>query len=143
MQSAIQLQNHKFLKIELNAQKFNGDNTQYKLSHALTVQPNEDDSTRWQARLDLRIANESEDTISPYIGELSIAGHFTLAKDFPQDKAEQMVHLNAGAILYGAIRELVLTLTSRSIHGELILPTIDARTFLPEKRESENPPAHA
>lgn len=137
MQSAIQLKNHKFLKIELNAQEFDGDETHYKLSHSLMVQPNEQDATRWQARLDLRITNDSEDTTSPYVGELSIAGHFTLDEDFPEDKAEQMVHLNAGAMLYGAIRELVLTLTSRSIHGELILPTIDARTFIPKKPDDQ------
>jgi len=137
MQSAIQLQNHKFLKIELSAQECNGNEAQYKLSHSLIVQPDQQNPTRWQARLDLKIDDDSEESTSPYIGELSIAGHFTLAEDFPQDKAEPMVSLNAGAILYGAIRELVLTLTSRSIHGELILPTIDARTFILEKKESE------
>jgi preprotein translocase subunit SecB len=71
------------------------------------------------------------------VGEITVGGSFVLSEKFPADKAEAMVSLNAGAILYGAIRELVISLTSQSVHGEFILPTLDARTFLPSTEEKE------
>ncbi len=71
-------------------------------------------------------------------GEIEFEGIFDVHPDFPEDKTEDLVRMNGGAILYGAVRELVMNLTARSKHGPFEMPTIDARMFLkpPEKAAS-------
>ena len=132
MLSQIQLLSRKFLDIELHPQSTNGNKNGFETSHIIVVLQDEEDPTRWRTKFGIKIENMSTDQPAPYVGEITVAGTFKLAENFPAEKTKQMVYLNSGAILYGAIRELVLTLTSQSIHGELILPTIDARVFLPE-----------
>lgn len=132
MHSQIQLISRKFLDIELHPQSTHGKENSFKTSHMIVVIQDEEDPNHWRTKFGIKIENSSEEELSPYVGEITVAGTFQLAENFPADKAKQMVHLNSGAILYGAIRELVSSLTSQSIHGELILPTIDARAFLLE-----------
>ena len=141
MLSPIQLISRKFLDIELRPQSKRGKESGFTTSHMIAVLQDEEDPTRWRTKLGIRIANLDEDHHAPYLGEITIAGTFKLSQEFPEEKAKQMVHLNSGAILYGAIRELVLSLTSQSIHGELILPAIDARAFLPETEKKDEEPS--
>jgi hypothetical protein len=42
-------------------------------------------------------------------------------------KRRDLVRMNGGSLLLGAIREMVLTITSRSARGPVELPTVDAR----------------
>ena len=65
-----------------------------------------------------------------HTGEIEFEGIFAVHPKYPEDKIENLVRMNGGAILYGAVRELVLTLTARSKHGPFEMPTIDARMFL-------------
>jgi preprotein translocase subunit SecB len=132
MHSQIQLLSRKFLDIELHPQSTHGKENDCKTSHMIVVVQDDENPTHWRTKFGIKIENSSEEESAPYVGEIIVAGTFKLAEDFPAEKAKQMVHLNSGAILYGAIRELVSSLTSQSIHGELILPTIDARAFLAE-----------
>lgn len=131
MQSPIQLLGRKFLDITLRSHAIEGSSDSFELSHLIAVVRDEEDPTHWRTKFGIRIENKSDQKSARYTGEITVAGHFSLAQEFPEEKAEQMVYMNSGAILYGAIRELVLTLTSQSIHGELLLPAIDARSFLP------------
>jgi preprotein translocase subunit SecB len=62
-------------------------------------------------------------------GQIEFEGLFDVHPEFPQDKVEELVRMNGGAILYGAVRELVLNLTARSKFGPFEMPTIDARMF--------------
>jgi len=137
MNSPIQLLSRKFLDIELHSQSLDGGKKGFDMSHMIAVVQDAEEPTHWRVKLGVRIANKEEEQSAPYLGEITIAGHFQLAEDFPTEKAEQMVYLNSGALLYGAIRELILSLTSQSIHGELILPAIDARSFLPKSEEKK------
>ncbi len=138
MQSPIQLINRTFLNIELHPQVQDADVCGFGLSHMISVDQNDDDPTLWRATVGVRIEDKAENQPAPYVGEIRSAGHFKLDPDFSEVKAVDMVHLNAGAILYGAIRELILSLTSQSVHGELVLPTLDARCFLPKREDEED-----
>ena len=40
--------------------------------------------------------------------------------------------MNGASLLLGSVREMVMLITSRSIAGELVLATFDARSFLEE-----------
>ncbi|MDB4354096.1 protein-export chaperone SecB [Akkermansiaceae bacterium] len=137
MLSQIQLISRKFLDIELHPQSTQGKENGFETSHMIVVLQDEDDPALWRTKFGIRIENIDDDQPAPYLGEITIAGTFKLDEEFPKEKAEQMVYLNSGAILYGAIRELVLSLTSQCVHGELILPAIDARIFLPETEKEK------
>ncbi len=63
-------------------------------------------------------------------GLIEFEGIFDVHPDFPEDKVEELVRMNGGAILYSAVRELVLNLTARSKYGPFEMPTIDARMFI-------------
>ena len=132
MQSPFQLIGRKFIDIRLESHPIEGSDHSFEISHMITVVRDEEEPTRWRTKFGVRIENKPDQKTARYTGEITMAGHFSLDQEFPEENTEQMVYLNSGAILYGAIRELVLSLTAQSIHGELILPAIDARVFLPE-----------
>lgn len=132
MKSPIQLKQHVILKVQLEPRLTESDDEmgESKTSHFINVSRSPDDDHQWLAQVGVKIEDEDESTPAPYIGEIIVAGSFDLDPQFPEEKAETMVRFNSGSILYGAIRELVLSLTSRSVHGDLVLPTVDARMFL-------------
>lgn len=138
MLSAIQRLNQKFTRVEIVAST-NLDLSQLNQSggHSLNVQKDENDQSIWNVRLLVKLGGE-HDNEAPYNGNIEVVGQFRVDPAFPQDKVSDMVHLNAGALLYGAIRELVYSLTSRSLHGEADLPILDARYFIPNKPLASN-----
>ena len=99
--------------------------------HSFVVEHCESDPQVWFARLSVQLKDKDEEHKSPYHGVIEVVGQFKLDECFPEETASDMVHMNAGAILYGAIREIVYSLTSRSLHDEAQLPILDARCFIP------------
>ena len=75
----------------------------------------------WGIKLRLR-ATPKEGRSFPYIFDLSIVGFLNGAK-LPDDKRQDLVLVNGTSLLYGALRDEILRLTSRMRHGALLLPT--------------------
>ena len=92
----------------------------------------------WHIRLGI-VFGPKDGSKMNYRGRVEFEGIFDVHPDFPPEKTEDMVRMNGGAILYGAIRELILTLTSRSEHGPFEMPTIDARMFIKKTEDPEKP----
>lgn len=132
MLSPIQLEDHRILRIHFDTRTTEGDSAPVVFRHALTAAQQDEQGTRWLVRLDVQFMPETDAGPAPYIGEIAIVGVFSLAADFPKEKASDMVHMNGGAILFGTARELLSSITARGIHGAIMLPTVDARCFLPE-----------
>ena len=61
---------------------------------------------------------------APYHGSAEIVGIFTVDPAWSANKSEELARVNGASLLYGAVRETVLTLTSRATHGEFLLPTL-------------------
>lgn len=59
----------------------------------------------------------------PYDLDMRAMGIFSIADSVAADRKEEIVYENGAALVYGAIREMVATVTSRSIAGKLMLPT--------------------
>jgi len=59
----------------------------------------------------------------PYDLDMRAMGIFSIADTVPADRKEEIVYENGAALVYGAIREMVATVTSRSLAGKLMLPT--------------------
>lgn len=135
MLSPIQLQEHKILRIYFDTKKTEGDVAPLSFSHALTVHQQDAPENQWLVRLDLQFFPENEGETTAYVGEVAVVGVFTLDPKFPEEKASDMVHMNAGAILFGIVRELLNSISARGVHGPIVLPTVDARCFLPKPAE--------
>lgn len=76
----------------------------------------------WWVGVDLAIVS-SEEKRCPYSLDVKAAGLFTVDASIPKDKEEAFVYESGAAMVYGAIREMVASITGRSVHGVLTLPT--------------------
>ena len=63
----------------------------------------------------------------PYRFELTMEGLFQINHEGDLEKRKQLVVVNGVSILYGAMREYLLTLTARHRHGPVLLPCRDFR----------------
>lgn len=97
---------------------------------------NQDDSLFYGVMLHIAIENK-RGKISPYDIDVRVVGHFKISKNIPKEKRENLVTVNGCSMLYSAIREQVMTLSSRSVHGMLILPTVN---FQDKIKEDKNIP---
>jgi hypothetical protein len=83
---------------------------------------NEDGST-WVG-VGFATGNEADKgPICPYMLDIQAIGVFTIADSVEEGKREQLVFECGAALVYGAIREMVANITSRSAFGRLMLPT--------------------
>lgn len=78
------------------------------------------------------LAGEDDSYPPPYTVDVQAVGQFEVRPDWPEEDKEKLVTITGSSILYGAIREQVLTLTSRGPNTPLMLPTI---TFRPKQEE--------
>lgn len=90
------------------------------------TQKRNNDPLRWRCELSVGSKDE-EDKSFPYTFHLVYVGFFRVAKEFPSERVEQMVRVNAPALLYSAAREAIMYLTGRGRAPATLLPSI---TFL-------------
>lgn len=126
MLSAIQTRRHWIRKIHFEPREETLSDSKCQADLALKIRKCKD---HWHAILTVSFGAQDSVTAN-YQGQIEFEGIFDVHPEFPVERTEEMVRMNGGAILYGAIRETVLNLSSRSKHGPFELPTIDARMFL-------------
>lgn len=81
-----------------------------------------DEPRRW--KVDLAISFHAVDEAnSPYRGNLSFIGFFTVDNAYPEDKVKLLVETNGPSVLFGAVREMVANLTARGPWPMVLLPT--------------------
>ncbi|MQM37952.1 hypothetical protein KBTX_01956 [wastewater metagenome] len=68
----------------------------------------------------------------PYHLDMGARGHFRIAPGLDASRRKTIVEINGASLLVGAIRDMVTTLTARSVHGPVTLPTL---RFIPESEE--------
>lgn len=135
MLSAIQTRRHWIRKITFEPSEDTHKDSKCQVHMALKTRKGKD---HWHVTLDVSFAPQDSGNAN-YRGQIEYEGMFDVHPEFPEEKIEEMVRMNGGAILYGAIREMVMNLTSRSKHGPFELPTIDARMFLKPPLTSQKP----
>ena len=76
----------------------------------------------------LAIAIDPEDgKPAPYMIDILALGLIEVAEQVETQKRRDLALVNGASLVYGAVRELVTTLTGRCIAGPLVLPTADFR----------------
>ena len=98
-----------------------------RLSCTLEIGEAEDNPRRFQVTL--KIAIQPKPNAQPaYTGEIHAVGFFRVVDQYPPEKCQKLVETNASALLYGAVRELLINLTARGPWPSVVLKSV---TFLP------------
>jgi len=92
----------------------------------------EADPRDFMIKLHVGISNK-KDTHAPYKIDIGVVGLFTVSEVILLEDRNNIVTVNGASMLYGAIREQVATLTSRSYLGSMVLPTMDFRDHIEKK----------
>ena len=83
----------------------------------------EESDGKWWVAVGFVVSNENAEVICPYTIDVQALGIFSVTDKWPTEKHERLIYENGAALVYGAIREMVATITSRSLPGSLMLPT--------------------
>lgn len=131
--SPLQLESYAFDKIELEAQDNPNPSHHNLIGGEVTHGVASEDPRLWHVILDISLgATEGETPL--YRGRIVAEGVFRVHPNWPEEKIEALVSSNAPALLYGAIREMVVNLTGRSKHGLINLQTV---RFAPSERATK------
>lgn len=91
----------------------------------------------WWVGVDFSISSDEEKRC-PYILDIKAAGLFTVDESIPKEREEAFVYESGAAMVYGAIREMVATITGRSVHGVLTLPTASFFGTFAEREQDDD-----
>jgi len=131
--SPLQLESYAFDRIELKAQEDPNPSHHNLITGQVNHGVAHEDSRHWHVTLDLSLKAIKGET-PLYLGRIAAEGVFRVHPNWPEDKVEALVSSNAPALLYGAIREMVVNLTGRSKHGPINLNTV---RFPPNTKATE------
>ena len=142
MLSAIQIKQHLFTRVEVHCDPEcmkAPENESYEVTLSATEPTQETADSPWKMNVDVRFGPSDKARPARYRGHLTVMGFFEVHPEFAEDKRLDLVRMNGGSLLLGAIREMVLTITSRSARGPFELPTFDARMFLKKPETTQAP----
>lgn len=94
--------------------------------------------TDFGVKLNLRVGPK-EAAQAPYNILVSVRGtvrmHLTLTQGQAEERRVRAL-VNGASLLYGAVREMVSTITSRSAHGPLLLPSLSFQDLANQQPDS-------
>jgi len=61
---------------------------------------------------------------TPYSGSIVMEGFFRVHDSVAEDIMPKIVAINGASILYGSARDYIALITSRSVNGEFVLPSV-------------------
>lgn len=101
----------------------------------LALLTEEESYSDFGVRLTLRVGPK-EDSLAPYQVQVSVRGvtrmHLTQASGQAEER-RVVALVNGVSLLYGVVREMVSNITSRSTHGQLLLPSLNFSELATQK----------
>lgn len=87
--------------------------------------PMKNDENSWWIFMGFANSNDGDDVNKcPYLFEFQALGIISIDEHFePTNLKEKLAFESGSALIYGAIREMAINLSSRSLPGPLMLPT--------------------
>lgn len=134
--SPLELERYFFAKVQLEANTQGDPKAGNQIQSQVQVGQAERDPLRYQVSLTLKLLAEEKGTPC-YTGEFHAVGFFKVAEHWPEKQRIQLVETNGAALLYGSLRELIITLTARGPWPPVTLRSV---TFL---RAEDSPPSKA
>ena len=136
IKSPLALEMYFFTNIQMKAQAGAEDgSSQGALRTYLHSSRHEDDPRRWHVSLGVEQAEDKDGGCPFYTFSFEVSGLFSVDKDYPAEKTEQLIRVNGAAVLYGAIREMAANLSARGPYPPVNLPTV---TFVDEARPEKS-----
>jgi preprotein translocase subunit SecB len=127
--SPLQLERHFFTKVQIDANPVGKVGDPNQLNCEVEVGTAEGDPKRFQLTMRLRLLSAAGDQAC-YTGEVHAVGLFRVVDSWPTEKVLTLVQANGSALLYGAIRELLLSITARGPWPPVLLMSV---TFIQSK----------
>jgi preprotein translocase subunit SecB len=124
MNPALQLIGHRLADLELHASTDPSADGPIRLDTELIWDHPDPTGDEWRLALTTRFGTENEQKPAPYSGKVQIIGRFQIDPKLAKTAATRLVHDDGAEILFAATRELLIQLTSRSLHGEFVLPGV-------------------
>jgi preprotein translocase subunit SecB len=121
--SPLQLESYSFSDIQITAQENPNTSDFNDIGGEEMFGMSPDDNRNWHVLLTIEL-NAAEDTKPSYLGRMKVEGVFQVHEKWPEEKIEALVSSNATALLFGAVREMLVNLTARSKHGPIKLKTV-------------------
>lgn len=132
MLNALQLKKSEFAEIHLlpNLNLTRADSENTGIAYKIGFVADAVDDSQWMARLRVELTPPQAPLLPLYTGVLEVIATFSLSATLPLCEHQKTVCCQGGALLFSMVRELVLNLTTRSIHGQIMLPDVDPSAFL-------------
>jgi preprotein translocase subunit SecB len=120
--SPIQLLSQDFDEINVQSQHDSegGSNT---LEVSPTLIPVKEHPDTWLLMLSVEIGSEPDSKKPPYLASVRASGYYRVEKSYQGDP-QRLVRITGASMLYGAVREMLCSITSRCDNGMLTLPSI-------------------
>jgi preprotein translocase subunit SecB len=136
----------RFLRVSIEADfDFEPNSTDFDFEGAkvgFSIDHGRHEDGNWTVAVGFRTTNEKAKVLCPYIIDVQAMGVFSIDARLDAEKQEKVIYENGAALVYGAIRELVSNISSRSAFGPVMLPTPTFsgafEEYLAEKLEEEN-----
>jgi len=113
---------------QIEAEDFDFEGITFRISLDAQSAMTEDDADPKIFFIILRVAiDPDEKKPAPYQIDVSALGIIEISEVIEPEKRRDLALVNGASLVYGAIRELVTTVTARCIPGPFILPTTDFR----------------
>lgn len=136
-QSPLSLDSHSFRRIHLEVEDAPNPDDSNSLTCSISYAQDRDDPQRFRVILNLKLEAE-KGAKPPYQGEFEIVGIFRVHEEWPPEQCESLVAVSGPTLLYGAIREMLLNLTSRMENGAINLRMVsfaESRPAVASSRE--------
>jgi|ERR1043166_141153 preprotein translocase subunit SecB len=139
--SPLLLDRHFFSKVEINSNVDGDPKAINDLNCQLEIGIDKTNPRHLQLVLKLKILSPKDKTAT-YTGEIHAVGIFRVHNNFPQEKAQGLVETHGASLLFAAIREILLLITSRGpwppvalASFSFIKPKEEPQTQIAEKAE--------
>ena len=96
---------------------FDGAMLHWKVRHG-----KRDDKKGWWVGVEFA-TQEGDEKPCPYLIDMKAVALVEVSEHVPAEEQEKFVYENGASLVYGAIREMVSTISARSAYGSLMLPT--------------------
>jgi preprotein translocase subunit SecB len=134
--SSLKIDSYVFKKIYLEA--FDAAEPEnWQVESTVEFSRRKDNAKHWLVELTVRLKGDKHK--AAYAGEFSVAGRFHVVDDLSEDASANLVKVNGPSILYSAVRELVLQLTSRGPYRSVLLPCVSFIDHLENAKKSVQP----
>ena len=122
--SPLQLKGHAFPIVNIRANPDGSRDGKLGINQSLSFLPVPETPNQWQ--LELRISfGSAEATKFLYEAEIHVVGVVEIGGEMESERKEQIAAVNGLSLLYGAVREMILNITARSIHGPWCIPSLN------------------